>query len=918
MAQVAPDTSFEERRTRVLEQIASRYAGTPSGQSCFDFGASSIGLVAKLELGERGHDQGVSVADVNDDIADLADRAVDWAGACHSKCVWGEAGSPGTMHALLALGMILHRYEGELPSNVVQKLEQAARGWWRADSWTECTTDGDDDGNESPVGPWLVNGNISIVAGHLLAGEVMGEQSEVWQDGLSQFNEIYETTVAHGGLEMNAPIYTAYQFAALVPLLELEHDEVRQKARILLDYLFLVHAHLYMPGGGLGAPQSRDYGGGAYDTYPSSLNDVLWFYTGDDPFAPDPNVHVIGAAVDYQLPEAVRSIYLNKGTGYDFWAYTPAPVKSRHGRGYDFGTEYPIAPWRAVVTPDAMLGVNHGFRYQAIHVSMGVYSRTQPETFPILYQYEPYIDGDKTRTGGGLPTGSGDTDPDDFTRELYDYRRMVFGRAAISLWDPREAGKPADVVRQAEDTRVHIPDYADFGGEMRHENTGGWFVGRAGDSYIAYHPLGSIERGPERRTSSRTGSGVDQNGDYFYLRLDGRSGGIVELATTDQFSSIDAYVSDLKGRHLEFTKGDPMYAEFDALDPETGETERMRLEYEPEKHLVGGTERPLDEGLDHGLVASPFVDFDSAERTLTVERNCHDRMIYDLDDAEVRREAPRGENCVGEPLDTTVFSDVGYYGDFANWTAEHADRWEVVEVGGDRRLFLAPFDFEKEEDRLGEIARPTDRTFGDFHMTLRAKTHENLDREDAADYAVVFGYQDHDNYYFLLANSHEEYSELFVLEDGVRTQLARADSPLIPDEDWHRLRVRRDGEAIQVELDTTTVLTATDDTFRTGAVGVGALNDSVLFDDISVGRLAVGDDRVSGDAGPSGGDPADAAEADSGSTGSADDRDSRGCNCRTVDSTPPLGALLFAVVSLCVLQRRRRDAKGSGRGPPGR
>lgn len=639
-AAIPADTDFDARAEAVLAEIATRYEGkkTFDGSHCFGFGASTMALVAQLELAERGLAGGMSLADAEDDIVHYADEAIRLAGDSSGACVWSNAGSPGTFHGFLGLAMILHRYQDRLASETVQKLETAAAGHWMDD-----------------VAPYLVNAHMGIIAARLLAGEAMGYDSALWQQGVAEFEEVYEMTTYHGGLEMNAPIYTAYQFASLMPLVELEHDELRGKARILLDYLFLVHAHLYLPGGGHGAPQSRDYAGGALDTS-TSLPKIAGLWANDSAFVATRNVHLIGAVTDYRLPEVIRSIYLDKGDGYTFHAYTPAPVKSRHGRGYDLGKDgYPVAPWEVVFAPDAMFGVNHAFRFQAIHVSMGVHAKAPDGSFPALYQYQPWVAGDTSETGGGLPTTSGDDEPDDFVREGYDFRRFVHERTMISIWDPTLAHKPDGSVRTHQDTRVHIPDYSAHGGQMQTPltdgvDTGDWYVGQVGQTYIAYYPLGTAALGPERRSQipGASGSGT-RDTEHYYLRLDGRSGGIVELATTADFADLDAYVADLKARHIAFSTGEPYYAEFDAYVPHTGGYERMRIEYEPEARSLAGQSLTTAEALDHGWLASPFIDYDADARTLILTRDCYPEMHYDLTSGAVTQEPPSSPDCQEAP-----------------------------------------------------------------------------------------------------------------------------------------------------------------------------------------------------------------------------------------------------------------------------
>ena len=46
-----------------------------------------------------------------------------------------------------------------------------------------------------------------------------------------------------------------------------------------------------------------------------------------------------------------------------------------------------------------------------------------------------------------------------------------------------------------------------------------------------------------------------------------------------------------------------------------------------------------------------------------------------------------------------------------------------------------------------------DRSFGDFSATVRARSNENLASNKQADLDLIFGWQDPNNYYFLMANT---------------------------------------------------------------------------------------------------------------------------------------------------------------------
>jgi hypothetical protein len=299
---------------------------------------------------------------------------------------------------------------------------------------------------------------------------------------------------------------------------------------------------------------------------------------------------------------------------------------------YDLGFEGEQAiPWQAVVLPGgtAALGVAYGYRRAPLLVASGTYVRDPSGAFTILYQYQPAVTGDTDDLVDALGGAGFNDDPDDFTSELYDYERMVYGQTAISLWDPTLQDKPPGVVRTHQDTRVHLPSYAAHGGEA--VESGGWYVGRLGEVLVGYRPLGTLSL-----EESRDG------GQWTYLRLDGRSGGIVELATTADFPTIDAYAADLAARQLSFAT-DPLAAEFEARDPATGGLVTVRLEHRPERRVIGGVEQTIAEALDHGLMESPWVTWTATEQRLRLERDCYPRLEYDWDDGTVvESQAPSG------------------------------------------------------------------------------------------------------------------------------------------------------------------------------------------------------------------------------------------------------------------------------------
>jgi len=173
-------------------------------------------------------------------------------------------------------------------------------------------------------------------------------------------------------------------------------------------------------------------------------------------------------------------------------------------------------------------------------------------------------------------------------------------------------------------------------------------------------------------------------------------------------------------------------------------------------------------------------------------------------------------------------------GDAADWEPLTPSRWSVVMDEGDYAYFLNTTDYSSlSGNRLGEYSL-LPGSYGDFTMTLRARLGDAVGDNAQADFAIVFGYQDANNYFYMMFNNDADFTALFRVVNGVRQQVAIAGQDWVTDNLYHAVEISRSGGEITVLFDGATVLTATDSTFATGRVGVGSFNDSAYFDDISV------------------------------------------------------------------------------------
>src|SRR5690606_17603930 len=124
--------------------------------------------------------------------------------------------------------------------------------------------------------------------------------------------------------------------------------------------------------------------------------------------------------------------------------------------------------------------------------------------------------------------------------------------------------------------------------------------------------------------------------------------------------------------------------------------------------------------------------------------------------------------------------------------------------------------------------------YGDFDFTVKARSNEVMGPYSAADYVVIFGYRDEENYYYMMFSRYAINNELFKVVDGVREKIARAPQGSFLDNAFHQVDISRRGSQIDILFDGQPYLSVNDATFGEGAIGLGSYNDAVSFDDIDV------------------------------------------------------------------------------------
>ncbi len=167
-------------------------------------------------------------------------------------------------------------------------------------------------------------------------------------------------------------------------------------------------------------------------------------------------------------------------------------------------------------------------------------------------------------------------------------------------------------------------------------------------------------------------------------------------------------------------------------------------------------------------------------------------------------------------------------GNLGNYTFHNRSHWEVNSDEGDCRLLLNTTKYDNlSGGRLGETAVLTKPSYADFTLSVRAKSAEDLRRNKAADYALVFAYRDPRNYCYTLFEKRARATAFYLVSNGRSKKLRSSTQPGITDNAYHSAEVTRNGSTLTATLDGTELLSLDDARCAyPGAIGMGSLNDS--------------------------------------------------------------------------------------------
>lgn len=185
--------------------------------------------------------------------------------------------------------------------------------------------------------------------------------------------------------------------------------------------------------------------------------------------------------------------------------------------------------------------------------------------------------------------------------------------------------------------------------------------------------------------------------------------------------------------------------------------------------------------------------------------------------------------------DRPLFTD-----DFAKgtdrWEPTDPKAWKVVETKDGKALSqFAQSKYRPKHRSPLNYALIKGLTVGDF--VLEAKCRSTVKDYGHRDLCLFFGHQGPDRFYYVhfAKKADDRANQVFIVNGADRKKISKTSTDGVPWTDgWHTLKLVRKGARIEAYFDGKLIMTAEDDTFRTGRVGVGSFDDTGEWRDVKV------------------------------------------------------------------------------------
>jgi len=178
--------------------------------------------------------------------------------------------------------------------------------------------------------------------------------------------------------------------------------------------------------------------------------------------------------------------------------------------------------------------------------------------------------------------------------------------------------------------------------------------------------------------------------------------------------------------------------------------------------------------------------------------------------------------------------------DIGDWKATDPTAWRIESGNNGKVLAL-----HKQSEYQPQVRSPVNINLirnvivGSFVLEL--KMHSTTRDYGHRDMCLFFGYQDPRHFYYVhIANQSDAHANsIFIVDAEPRVSIAETRTTGTKwDDDWHTVRLVRDAEkgTIEVFFDDKPepIMTAVNDRFDWGGIGVGSFDDTGQFDDVKL------------------------------------------------------------------------------------
>jgi len=198
------------------------------------------------------------------------------------------------------------------------------------------------------------------------------------------------------------------------------------------------------------------------------------------------------------------------------------------------------------------------------------------------------------------------------------------------------------------------------------------------------------------------------------------------------------------------------------------------------------------------------------------------------------------DTCVINVSDSiTCFVDDFENGGKLSWSPKTASRWTLAEDAGDVSCYLNTTSYTQNGDKPGEYSLLDSIKLNDFELEVSIRSPE-LSSSTYADFCILFGYRDTNNFYYFLGNRSATESQLFKVTNGSRTSILDLNTPMITDNSYDTVTITVQTGFIGVSLNGTQIGHAIHTLSDSGLFGLGSFNDAVYFDDFALTPLSAG------------------------------------------------------------------------------